>query len=501
MDPHAPPDLVAALLTAGYRMSGPAGRGGDGAAWSAVALDDHDERVLVRVVDLDADPRHAARLERLRTVAHEHLPELRHVLALPEGRCAVLVEHVAGASLAALGQARGPLRAGEAVTLAVPLADALDALHASGLVHSDVSPANVVLRTDGRPVLIDLLSCVTGAPGTVGFAAPEIAHGEECTPAGDVHALARTILWHLTPDQAPDEQWAGGALVRDLLVAAADPDPDLRPGARDLADACFRAEDPEPVHMPDAAVLAGTELSRLAGRGSRETTERRPARHRARAGWGASTVRVLAGVGAVGACVGVAALVAQHGAATGPSQGQTVSRDAGGAALGTDGTTERDVAAVDDVASDGGSGEGSGSVQPTDPLEAARWLTERRVEVLVAGDPAALEDVEVAGSPAHTADTQLLDALNAAGAHLEGLTIEVVQVEPVSPGPVDEPGGPDLELVSVTSATSAHRRVAADGTVLAEVPASQARSVDLLLSATPGGWRVAEVRAGAVSGS
>ncbi|KGM01788.1 protein kinase domain-containing protein, partial [Cellulomonas cellasea] len=267
MDRAAPPDVAAALLTAGYRVVGPVGVGGDGPAWSAVSLDGSAERVVVRVVDLTGDPRHAARLHRLRGVDHEHLVRLRDVLDLPDGRCALLTEHVPGATLAALQDARGPWTPGEAVTLAIPLADALAALHAAGLVHSDVSPANVVVRDDGRPVLVDLVSCVVGGRGTPGFAAPEVDEGHEGGPEADVHALARTVLRHLAVrDAAVDAPGDGGTRVRDLLADAADPDPAVRPTALALADACFRAEEPEPVALPDAAVLARTELSRLAGR-------------------------------------------------------------------------------------------------------------------------------------------------------------------------------------------------------------------------------------------
>jgi hypothetical protein len=45
------------------------------------------------------------------------------------------------------------------------LADALAALRAAGLAHGDLSPANVVLATDGRAVLIDTLENGAGTPG------------------------------------------------------------------------------------------------------------------------------------------------------------------------------------------------------------------------------------------------------------------------------------------------------------------------------------------------
>lgn len=474
MDSAAPPDVAAALLTAGYRVVGPVGVGADGPAWSAVALDGSAARVVVRVLDLTADPRHGARLHRLRDVRHEHLVRLRDVLELPDGRCALLTDHVPGASLAALHDARGPWSPGEAVTLAIPLADALAALHAAGLVHSDVSPANVVVCDDGRPVLVDLVSCVVGGSGTPGYAAPEVDDGSRCGPEGDVHALARTVLRHLAvPDPAVDAPWDGGTRVRDLLADAADPDPALRPTAQGLADACFRAEQPEPVVLPDAAVLARTELSRLAGRGSRDATVRRASRRRTRTTVRTRRVRAGAVAAVVVVAVGAAALVSSR---------PWVS---------------------DDPATAGA----AGTSRQVEAEAAARELTERRGEVLVAGDAAALDEVEVPGSAVHAADTQLLDRLAAEGLRLAGLRVVVTGsalVGETAPAPATAGSGEAVDgdvHVRVTSATSAHQRVRVDGSVHTEVPAAPERAVVLVLRETPLGWRVTEVRAPEVSPS
>ncbi|MBB2921521.1 protein kinase domain-containing protein [Cellulomonas cellasea] len=523
MDRAAPPDVAAALLTAGYRVVGPVGVGGDGPAWSAVALDGSAERVVVRVVDLTGDPRHAARLHRLRGVDHEHLVRLREVLDLPDGRCALLTEHVPGATLAALHDARGPWTPGEAVTLAIPLADALAALHAAGLVHSDVSPANVVVRDDGRPVLVDLVSCVVGGRGTPGFAAPEVEEGHESGPEADVHALARTVLRHLAVrDAAVDAPGDGGTRVRDLLADAADPDPAVRPTALALADACFRAEEPQPVALPDAAVLARTELSRLAGRGSRDATVRRASRRRVRPSSRARRVRA----GLVGAVVVVLVAVVvlvvpgpwRPASSAGPEAragGAGGARETGGLSAGSvgekgSGGRPRDAGGPSGEAAGSGPGEsgdpeGAPGVR-ADVEAAARELTERRGQVLASGDPAALDAVEVPGSPAHLADTQLLARLAAEGLRLAGLSVDVTGSVLVEQGPgtatTASAAPADGEVhVQVTSATSAHRRVRADGSVHTEVPAAPARAVVLVLRETPAGWRVSDVRDPAVSPS
>jgi len=50
----------------------------------------------------------------------------------------------------------GGLSVSEALSLLRPLAEALDHLHAEGVVHRDLKPGNVKVRSDGRPVLLDL---------------------------------------------------------------------------------------------------------------------------------------------------------------------------------------------------------------------------------------------------------------------------------------------------------------------------------------------------------
>ena len=132
--------------------------------------------------------------------ASAHVVAVEACVPLADGRVAVVMPHLLGGALDALVRARGHLSPGEVVTVLAPVASALGRLHDLGVVHGDVSPGNVLLDLDGRPVLGDLgLGHVVGdvSPGvwgTDGYVAPEVLLGGDPTPASDVYALGAARL-------------------------------------------------------------------------------------------------------------------------------------------------------------------------------------------------------------------------------------------------------------------------------------------------------------------
>src|SRR5580692_2451813 len=101
----------------------------------------------------------------------------------------------------------GPLPEPALWPLLAGLVEALQAIHACGVVHRDLKPPNVLLATDGPRVIDFGISRAveaaavtqTGAMfGTPGYMSPEQAEGNPATPASDVFALGCVIAYAAT---------------------------------------------------------------------------------------------------------------------------------------------------------------------------------------------------------------------------------------------------------------------------------------------------------------
>lgn len=152
------------------------------------------------------------------------------------------------------------LEAGEALDIGAQIADGLTAIHAAGIIHRDVKPANVIL-SDRGPLLTDFgialdpthtaeVTAEGMVVGTPSYSAPEVMAGEPPTQASDVYSLAVVVREMLkAAGTAP-----AGALA-DALEAGTANVPEIRPDARTFG-AALRGESPTVVLPPSESAVS-----------------------------------------------------------------------------------------------------------------------------------------------------------------------------------------------------------------------------------------------------
>jgi serine/threonine protein kinase len=155
-------------------------------------------------------------------------------------------EYVPGPTLQQAVTTHGPLPELAVRRLAAGLAEALAAIHATGLVHRDLKPSNVLLGADG-PRVIDFgisqarertaLTATGSFFGTPGYSAPEQVVGGEVGPHTDVFALGAVSVFAATGCGPYGDGEPQALLYR---VANGEPDLDRVPAAlRELLAACL----------------------------------------------------------------------------------------------------------------------------------------------------------------------------------------------------------------------------------------------------------------------
>jgi serine/threonine-protein kinase len=278
--------MTQTLLRAGehvgtYRVEAVLGEGAMGCVYRAVREPD-GELVALKVLrgELAGDEVHRRRfLHEARAASalrHRHLVPVLEAGEAAGGLCFLAVAFVPGRSLAERLEADGPLPLEEILRLGGEMGAALDALHAEGLVHRDVKPANILLDEAGSAALTDfglakgqaytVLTRAGQVVGTLDYMAPELLRGAEATPASDVYSLGCVIFECI----AGEPPFAGKGLfeVGTAHLGEAPPDPlarrpDLPAG---LSWAVLQALAKEPEDRPRTATMYGHML-RLAAKG------------------------------------------------------------------------------------------------------------------------------------------------------------------------------------------------------------------------------------------
>ncbi|MEV4615532.1 protein kinase [Kitasatospora sp. NPDC049258] len=155
---------------------------------------------------------------------------------------------------------QGALSPQEAARIGRGVLSALRAAHAAGIQHRDVKPANVLLRTDGTPVLTDFgiaalsestsLTATGSLIGSPEFIAPERIRGQEGNPSSDLWSLGM-MLYVAVEGHHPLRRATSIATLAAVLDEPLPPP--VRSGPLGPTLAALLARDP--AVRPDAAQL------------------------------------------------------------------------------------------------------------------------------------------------------------------------------------------------------------------------------------------------------
>jgi len=268
----------------------------------------------------------AAMLERLRGVAG-----VAQLAEAPQYPGSVMLADAGGTSLA--GAAK-PLAVDELIGLAVGLGQAVAGMHRRGVLHRDITPANIVLSGDGAPCLVDFalaasfgeirleFTHLAQIAGTLAYLAPE-ATGRTGRPAdqrADLYALG-AVLYELATGAPPFGSGDPLRLIHDHLARAPMPPAQVNPAVpKPLSAIILHLLEKEPDHRYQTADGLVYDLERL------REAQADPGAAGLRVGDHDAPARLLQPSRLVGRDHGVAALEAAfEGALTGRCRGVLVS--------------------------------------------------------------------------------------------------------------------------------------------------------------------------------
>ena len=218
------------ILNNRYRIVKQIGRGGFGRAYLAEDIQRYRELCVLKEfapqVDRDRELRQAEDLfEReagiLYKLNHQQIPRFEALLRTQiDGRRSLFLvqEYVPGRSYWELLLRRGKLSEAEVTEMILDILPVLDYIHASELIHRDISPDNLILRDEERKTVLIDFGCVKLAANAVsrsrgnaitligkkGYSPDEQLSRGQAMPCSDLYSLAATAVVLLT-DKQPDK--------------------------------------------------------------------------------------------------------------------------------------------------------------------------------------------------------------------------------------------------------------------------------------------------------
>jgi len=210
-----------------YRILDKIGGGGMGVIYEAedlrlgrhVALKFVPDNLLGDRKSLDRFEREARAASRMN---HPNICTI-HDIDDNNGHPFIVMERLEGESLKQRLQSGKPMEMEPLLDVAVQVSEALEALHAKGIIHRDIKPANIFLTTTGQVKVLDFglaklsrdgvpasddtpyedsLTAIGVVPGTAVYMAPEQARGEDLDPRTDIFSFG-VVLYEMATGKKP----------------------------------------------------------------------------------------------------------------------------------------------------------------------------------------------------------------------------------------------------------------------------------------------------------